>query len=85
MWCHALEHFPAPCAGQMVRGRGAATHEGEGDPGAPGAARVPEGGCARRELFIEYGPPPGGPIESYDDPRWATVDALLAGKIRLAR
>jgi hypothetical protein len=36
-------------------------------------------------LLIAYGPPPGGPIVSNDDPRMATVHALLAGKIRLAR
>jgi hypothetical protein len=36
-------------------------------------------------LRLQYGPPPGGPIVSDDDPRMATVHALLAGKIRLAR
>jgi hypothetical protein len=34
-------------------------------------------------MRLAYGPPPGGPIESIDDPRWPTVDALMAGKIRL--
>jgi hypothetical protein len=36
-------------------------------------------------LRLAYGPPPGGPIEGVDDPRWATVEALMAGKIRLAK
>jgi hypothetical protein len=41
--------------------------------------------ACRVGLRLAYGPPPGGEIESVDDPRMETVDALLAGKVRLAR